>query len=500
MLLRLIVLATFATLSAASAAAGNWIAVVAPELRDSLAPLVAQRKSEGWTTRVILAEADITAASQQIAALASDGEPCCVLLVGDFFPDAGACQVPAGDGIHLRMKGKPTDSFWSASAKGAPIETGRLPARNPAELEIMVRKILTWPANRQHQSAFPKVGLITGSHNSPPALERMADGLVNSLGSKLVGQLPTRWRFDGAADVTGSPWQTRPEDLPGISRRMMTTRSTFLAYMGHSALNGAVSRNSLLLSDVEWRALPPDGARPGLFFTCGCHSCELTPRFESFGFAAIRSPGGPPAVIGSHGESWSAMGYLAASGLIAKLAETPAPTRLGSLWLGVRNGLAKGHIDFVTFRILDRVDGTSGKVPLDQQRLEHLESWMLLGDPAMPLIPPVIAIGIDAPTEAVAAAPFSITGDLPEQLANTPVHISIERLPTAVRPAAQGFGKAAAEIPTAIELEIASATVNSEGTRFSASLDLPSPLPPKPWIVRVEINGPSVAAGVRFVK
>jgi hypothetical protein len=157
-----------------------------------------------------------------------------------------------------------------------------------------------------------------------------------------------------------------------------------------------MSKNKALLSAKDWRALPPQGPRPGLFFTCGCESCELS-TVESYGVAAIRAPGGPPAVIGSQGLTWVAMGYLAISGLIDQIAADPPPTRPGSLWLGVQQGLAHGEISASEFALLDLADGTGGKVPLEQQRLEHLESWMLLGDPAMPLLPPVPAITICLP-------------------------------------------------------------------------------------------------------
>lgn len=482
-----ILLASIATLSPCHAEDGKWIAVVAPGLQEAITPLVAQRKADGWQVTTLIADADPAAALQTIAAQAADGKPCCVLLAGDCFPGAGPNRVPAGTGIHLRMKGRATDLPWSAGAKGGNIEVGRLPARNAGEMATMVRKILAWPADSANQEAFPRVELIAGHHGAAPMMAALANGVMNTLSVQLVAKLPPAWRFDGVADIDGSPWKVSTDALARESRRMMTQRATFLAYMGHSSPNGAISRNTRLLSDIDWSALPPEGTRPGLFFTCGCYACELTPRFESYGFVAIRSPGGPPAVIGSHGETWSAMGYLAISGLIERLAKNPAPIRLGTLWHGVQQGLATGRINAATFKALDMADGTEGKVPLDQQRREHLESWMLLGDPAMPLLPPLPSIQINPPPASVAGMPFPISGKLPENLGGAEVRITLERQPSAVR--------------TAVGIEIASATVTANSAaEFSASLDLPSPLPAKPWTLRVETLSPSPAAGVLQIK
>jgi hypothetical protein len=63
----------------------------------------------------------------------------------------------------------------------------------------------------------------------------------------------------------------------------------------------------------------------------------------------------------------------------------PFPSRLADYWLAIQAGLARGEIDDFTFKLYDQADGTKGRVPLETQRLEHLEMWMLLGDPALRL-------------------------------------------------------------------------------------------------------------------
>jgi hypothetical protein len=482
----------------AVAATGQWIVVVAPGLQNEIAPLAAARKAQGWEVTVIPSAADPAPARQQIAALAAKAQPVCVVLAGDFGgAGAGEFAVPAGKGTHLRMKDEPADLPWIAAVKNTPVELGRLPARSAAEARTMVAKILAWPAAFPPDQTFPVARLLAGHHAAPPAFEKIADNLTNALAARLIGQLPAAWQLDAAVHVDGSPWQVSGADIRAAATRMMSSRSTLLAYMGHSGPQTAVSKNFAFFDLPAWRSLPENTPRPGLFFTCGCYSCQVHPDLESYGLTAIRAPGGPPAVIGAHGESWSAMGYLAMSGVTSMLASGPAPTRVGQFWRAAQLGLEKGEINPTEFAMLDMADGTRGKVPLDQQRLEHLEMWMLLGDPAMSLLPPAPAITINEPAAPAPGMPLTLAGTLPENLSGATLRITFERHP-GVTPAnlpevpADGGDRrkiARERRRLAGDVVLVSTEVKAEGGKFSASLPLPATLPDKPWTVRVTAPG-----------
>ena len=122
----------------------------------------------------------------------------------------------------------------------------------------------------------------------------------------------------------------------------------------------------------------------------------------------MRNPRGPVAVIGSHGICFAAMVNLAADGLFNSFLAGKPPERLGACWLKIQEGLAKGPIDALTFTLLDAVDGDSS-IPQATQRKEHVEMFVLLGDPALrlPVLPSdcrlvlrrsgQVASGIDSP-------------------------------------------------------------------------------------------------------
>jgi hypothetical protein len=58
------------------------------------------------------------------------------------------------------------------------------------------------------------------------------------------------------------------------------------------------------------------------------------------------------------------------------------PATVGEWFLAVQHAIATSSINKPLFTVFDRVDGSEGETSLRDQRIEHLEMWMLLGDPA----------------------------------------------------------------------------------------------------------------------
>ena len=210
----------------------------------------------------------------------------------------------------------------------------------------------------------------------------------------------------------------------------------------------------------------------------------------------MRNPAGPVAVIGAAGESYSAPGQLAVEGLLSCLAQPPFHCRLADYWLAIQAGLARGNMDAATFALLDMADGTGGKVPLATQRLEHLEMWMLLGDPALrlPIVPVDISLKIAEPVTA--GKTLTVRGVLPTRLKGVTVHLTLERpLNSApldlekVPPNSPGNREARestfiANHQRANSFVLASAEAKASGTGFVGSLEVPANLPWKRLICR----------------
>jgi hypothetical protein len=404
------------------------------------------------------------------------------------------------------MTGKLSDQSWS-TADGRladPIPTGRLPARSREEAEVMVQKILAWPERSRTIGPFPRARFIVGSHGLPPPMGGFADGLINRLALDLARQLPAAWQFDAMVHINGSPWQISSADISAAAGDVMKSASTVMVYMGHSHRRGADSATKALITVDEWRSLPATLPGVGLFFSCGCHTCDFDPQEEAFGVASMRAAGGPSAVIGSQGETYAAMGYLALSGMLAGANADPSGKTLGDIWMDVQQGLREGKINEADFKMMDMADGSGGKVSLEVQRSEHLQSWMLLGDPAMPLLADSLPIQLNANTSA-SGKEAEVSGKLPPPIANARLRLTLERHPGNVRtdlPEVPSSGEARREATRkrralSNDPVLASIEVTAEGSSFRTTLTLPPSLPPGFLVLRaVTLDQPASAAGV----
>ena len=137
----------------------------------------------------------------------------------------------------------------------------------------------------------------------------------------------------------------------------------------------------------------------------------------------MRNAGGPAAVIGASGESWAAPGQLAMDGLLRAAPSHLFHAARGLLAVGPA-GLAKGEIEEMMFKLFDQFDGSQGKVSLAVQRREHLEMWMLLGDPALHLPLTPVDIAMEVPATIGPGGSITVKGSVPGRLAGAVVRVT----------------------------------------------------------------------------
>jgi hypothetical protein len=199
-------------------------------------------------------------------------------------------------------------------------------------------------------------------------------------------------------------------------------------------------------------------------------------------------------------------------GLLRCLARTPFPSRLADYWLAVQGGLARGPIDDLTFSLLDQGDGTGGKVPLAMQRLEDLEMWTLLGDPALrlPVVPVDVSLETTGPVRA--GQTLTVNGTVPARLAGAALRLTLER-PLSSRPAdleplppdspanhAARDRIAAGNCGRANQFVLASATATADAQHFQCVLAAPK-LPWPEVVVRAFAEkGDECAEGVATLR
>ncbi|MGD0262182.1 MAG: C25 family cysteine peptidase [Verrucomicrobiota bacterium] len=499
-LLALLFLAWGGLASRAEDSLGQWILVTPPDFRPALAPLIEHRQTEGFkvvvleTTDVLdqkqLHECDGTPLQARLNQLFQHHHGRSYLLLAGISGTAGLTNAeniiaPSLRGAIGRMKGEPSDSGYGLPGKdGMPaVPVGRFPARTADELRALVQKTLAFEQDLQPAPWRNRLLLLLGNPGGGPLAELF---FRQSLETHLASLHPS-WEMRTIFNVASSPYYLpRPLDRQ-TALRYLQDGDLFSIYLGHSGAAG-LGLDTRFIPRKDWASLTiPQGCGP--FFTCGCFACQSNAKGDGYGLAAIRNPAGPVAVIGASGESYSAPGQLAVEGLLSSLTQPPFHSRLADYWLAIQAGLARGTMDPATFALLDMADGTEGKVPLATQRREHLEMWMLLGDPALrlPIVPVDIPLKIAQPVTA--GKSFAVSGVLPGRLKGATVHLALER---PLNSAPLDLEKLPPDSPEnqdarerafmtnhqrANSFVLASADATASGIRFAGLLEMPAHLP-----------------------
>lgn len=423
----------------------QWVVVTAPAFREAIVPLCEHRHAQGLRVSV-LRTTDILSADEirkgetaplvkQVHELCRAAEgPSYVLLVGAAQAadpvTAEQTAVPSLRGTAGRMVGQPSDiGFGCPDGKRPPtVAVGRFPARTVEQVEQMVQKTLRFERDLTPAPWRHRLTLFVGHPGGSSAWEKqVAELIVTGVARDRFSRVHPLWTAQSLIHVPGSPYCVPDDDLHETAWGYLAKGQIFAFYLGHSNASGLWSRGARFLDREDWMRIKiPRGA--GVLFSCGCYGCQLVGAGgEGYGLAAMRNPDGPAAVLGAHGESYAAMGQLAIDGLLECLRQEKPPLRLADYWLATQAGLARGPMDAVTFWLFDQADGSRGKVPLDVQRLEHLEMWLMLGDPALRLPIDMPSINLATRDSALAGGSVTITGTLPPALASVVVRLTLER-------------------------------------------------------------------------
>ncbi len=448
--------------------------------RQILEPLIERRKQQGFRALVVDSSDDATNGELILArlkaAIASVPGKTRVLLAGAP-PLVGSLRGSVG-----RMKGEESDAgFGLPGSDSAPtVAVGRFPARTEAELRAMVEKTLRFEDDQPPAGWRSGLFLMVGDPGGGMLPDLYVQGTVDAD----LAQVDPSWTVRALFNVPTSRFFYPPPLAVNAASNMFAQGALFSVYLGHSNAGGMdfLGRNAFATMSIA------HGNGP--FFTCGCYALQSSPDEDGYGLEAMRNPRGPAAVIGATGESYSAPGQLAAQGLMMCFSKTAAPERLGDYWLAAAEGLARGKMDSATYALLDAADGSGGQETMEAARREHLEMWMLLGDPAMRL--PVVPrdIRFDVTGTPAAGQAITISGALPERLKGGTVVVALQRplssSPTGIEKVSDPTTEQiAANNERANDYSIASAQTAAQGDRFSATLTLPTDLPWSQVIVRV---------------
>ena len=423
---------------------GHWIVITPSGLRKAIEPLCEHRQKEGFEVLVVEAEEIYKSKDETVGKSKAirdylynkyaemDG-PVYVLLVGAIRPPDQADEntMPTIPGQIGRMENRPCDLRYvvDTDLKSPKAILGRLPGRSPEEIEQMVDKILRY---EQSAPAGPwKYGLsvMAGNPGGRTWIEKSLSGMfVQMMGQDCLSRINPFWCVDGFIHVAGSEFYVPDDQLPSRAKSLLEAGQVFSFYLGHSGPTSLGSDGIEFLNQEDWTDLDISHL-PGVFFTCGCYAGLLTAseEFEGYALTGMRNPQGPAAIMCAFEESYAAIGQLAFGGMLECLSRAEPPQRLGDYWLSVQKGIAEGHMDPAMFKLFDTVDGSRGATTLDFQRLEHLEMWMLLGDPATRIPLPFSEVEFTVSKLKDSGDTLQIKGTVPAQFEGGLVQLTLER-------------------------------------------------------------------------
>ena len=486
----------------------QWIAVTAPAFRAAVEPLCARRKAQGMrvvvvvTTEVVENPSQKGASSQlrdHLARLCRDYRGASrILLLGALKAnsprEARQIVVPPLSGTIGRMKGQPTDHGYGRPGDDLlpVVAVGRLPARTAEEARAMIQKTLDHEGDTQPGDWRRRLTVLAGA----PQYNPLVDSLVERLAIAQLARIDPSWQGQAIYHNPQSRFCLPDDVCHERARAYVEQGQAVTLYLGHSSAQGFYAGRTRYLDRDDWADLTIARGR-GVFATFGCNGCQLWgPDGEGYGLAAIRNPHGPVAVLGSHGICFAAMVKLASEAFTDSILGPRPPERLGESWLQLKKGLARGTMDPITFRLLDAVDGDS-TIPQDEQRREHLEMFVLLGDPALrlPSLPADVLLSVAE--KPVAGGVVTVKGTAPNRLEGGRVRLTIERprdsdppgdLALPRQPAAERARAMIERHQRANDFVVVKRETIVKNGRFEVACTLPAELPWRRLIVRAQVT------------
>src|SRR5262249_8053541 len=247
--------------------------------------------------------------------------------------------VPPLKGSHGRMKGHATDlGFALANQDGVPrVAVGRFPAQSEKEARQMVEKTLAFQCKPPPGLWRHRLTLLVGNPGGSSVAEKsFADTFIQMAAGSRFKKLHPMWTVRAVIHAASSPYGVPDNKLREISLRYLKEGQVLSAYLGHSGAEGFWSGGTPFVDRTDWAKEKING----VFFTCGCFSCQIQgPGGEGYGLTAVRNSDGPVAVIGATGESYGALGQLALDGALEIVSRPDPPDRLADYWLATQTGL-----------------------------------------------------------------------------------------------------------------------------------------------------------------
>ena len=456
----LLALAMFAAEHACFAESPSTILVVAAEaFRDPMAPWTHHRTSQGYVVRwvdprptaVATTEAirDASRGKADVESGESDADSVCAILLVGTAPPIGRSD--DAEGLEVATHYQPTtitrqfgstptmatDAPYSdLDADGeADVPVGRLPARNPESLGVMIEKVLANDRGKDFGLWRRRVELVGGLGGFGPLIDTAIESVTRSI---VTTSLPTDVCTGVLYASPGHPFM--PSDSFGDAmRRRYADGCRFWVYAGHGLpeklddvprASDVSDAGHPILTSANAVTLSHSNATPPIAVMLACFTAAFDIDRPSIAESMMAAPGGPSSVLAG---TRVTMPYGNASWTL-RLIDAVYDRRCETL--GEAFFIAQQQLRDETHRLEgvtgSMVDGLAAMfasrrdAPMAERR-EHASLFQLLGDPTMSLHPPrTIPIkmprGVDHETAVAIEMTSPLSGNMTLIFQTTPGH------------------------------------------------------------------------------
>lgn len=378
-----------------------WLAITKPVLEKELRPLAEMRRKEGF-------DVVVTTRPAEDAIKALPRQPAFIVLVGDEQTDDAdqPWRVPARRMEMYRWRQQQPKHFVSDMAWGCmdkdmvpQVPVGRIPARTPAQLASVVKKILAYQEQKPQVEDL-QLPVWVGAAGYGEMIDSMSTGLLLSTLQANAPPWARHWVMSGNAT---SPFCGRPEEQPTMFNRQIAQGGFLAVMMGHGGLESFFAMNDAKGKQVNYLAEHAQKSfaigRPAcpLVIMC-CNSGNFSADKPCLAKTVILSPAGPAGCIAATTESHPLTNYFTGVFLLDSLKGPDA--RLGTVWLSAQKAALKAN-NILMESVLQDVEGKlEDKINVAKLRRDQVLMYAILGDPATPLkMPQPLKVTVDQQTD-----------------------------------------------------------------------------------------------------
>jgi hypothetical protein len=421
----------------------DTIVVCPPEFRPALRPWVELRQQQGRVIAYVDNQGTAVEIRGEIRELAGRHPIRWILLVGDATPDdwSDPVQVARTTPTHFQLaqiisrwgpdRTIATDNpYADLSGDGLPeLAVGRLTADTPAELSIMVEKILAYEKARPEGNWRQQLNFVAGVGGFGGIVDSVLEYTTKRF---LTEGIPAAYRTTMTYGSWRSPFFPDPRRFHEVAVDRLNEGCLFWVYLGHGQRQH-LDRVQVpggtfhILGTQDMPKLQPAEV-PAIAMFLACYTAAFDEPEDCLAEELLRAPGGPVAVLGG---SRVTMPYAMAVMGSAMLHEyfheervtlgelvMQAKRSLGALPTG--DGLAEqdeaGRRDPIAERsrvqrqMLDALAAALSphRNRLADERMEHVALFNLLGDPLLSLSRPV-PIHFELDERAAAGSRLEVT-------------------------------------------------------------------------------------------